>query len=493
MNLRRISATAKPPLSSTAPEEPRVEVDSICRLVHSIREPSQLNLLVKDDKLWHLSPSYINPQSWREDKVLLSLEQFLELRTTIPDEIKIREKLILQVILANALLHCYRGPWLLKSWDKSHICFYQARGEAVLDLTKPYLSTQCKPLKEVDSEDEDQNRMHPYPGILALGILLLEIELGRPIERQRPHHGAPSTQGLNPDTDWYVACEMLGECRGNSSVHFEKAVKACLYPDILNEKSHRRHSFGDPFLQQKTLEMIVRPLENTLKNVFDISIERVDDWSPPSESQSLKHSTRSFLTTQNEVLPKSRSAPGVTRHEQVNSVETQVRPHSTPAPKQSSIQRIPNGHAGQSSTPLITGSNSEEWHRNIHLYVGFAPDWDQHWKPAIAIFDTGTLGNYISLEMVDRLGLGSDMIPLGPAETRKGVAFNGTTVIPDRQIALRAKGDWDYNTHPYKFVVIINLPVNVIFGRKTIEELKFAVPNPDSELCGQRRSCGGKL
>lgn len=280
--------------------EDRWRVEGICGLVDSIsaRPSYRLRLLVEEDEMWRLSP--ISAIENIQTKQPVSLGEFLNLDSRPFDHAKKRDKFILQVMLANGLLHFYKGPWLLKVWNKTHICFYQAKSQTLPDLTRPYLSTECKPLEQGSEEEDVSFRIHPYPGILALGILLLEIELGRPIEDQRPSDSPNNTDVFNVDADRTVAMEMLEECKNDSSIDFINAVDACLDDKTFTDEFGRNASFDDPAFRQQIFELIVQPLEDALEKVFGISVEKLDTLPPvlhqkipkPQKRQVLLHSTQ---------------------------------------------------------------------------------------------------------------------------------------------------------------------------------------------------------
>ncbi|KAH9214084.1 peptidase S8/S53 domain-containing protein [Leptodontidium sp. 2 PMI_412] len=243
--------------------EDRWPVEGICNLVDEVaaRTPCRMRLLLEDDKLW-------------KDQV--SLGKFLELSSRSLQLVKKRDKLILQVILANSLLHLYRGLWLLKNLDKTRICFYKPRSQEIPDLTRPYLACTTDPSEESVNEEDVRFRIHPYPGILALGILLLQIELGRPIEEERPED-SPNRYGvLHIDADRPVAMEMLDECRDDSSVDFVQAIEACLDDKTFTDAFGRDASFEDPVFRQQIFELIVKPPETALLKIFGISVEKLD-------------------------------------------------------------------------------------------------------------------------------------------------------------------------------------------------------------------------
>lgn len=83
----------------------------------------------------------------------------------------------------------------LAGLDAEHISFFYVPRDKP-DLQRPYLSTRFDKLQP-EIVNTDMNRFHQNPSILALGILLIEIELGRPIETYRT-----ATENINFNTNW---------------------------------------------------------------------------------------------------------------------------------------------------------------------------------------------------------------------------------------------------------------------------------------------------
>jgi hypothetical protein len=208
------------------------------------------------------------------DKDQVSLAELLSPKSESSSRISNKAKSVLQVILASGFLHFYEGPWMIKNWDKSHICFYQARRQPIPDLKTPYISTRRRPLEEDDNNEDKRYYAHPYPGILRLGILLLEIELNRPIEEER-QPGWPA----NIDADRIIARNWLSNwCENNSSIYFCTAVAACLDVNAFTDEFGRDCSFENQDFRQRIFEKIVEPLERGL-SYWGISVEKVDDWT----------------------------------------------------------------------------------------------------------------------------------------------------------------------------------------------------------------------
>lgn len=94
----------------------------------------------------------------------------------------LKERRILAVILAHSLLHLCESNWLENRWDKTHISFLPTDLNQ-LKLKPPYLNTDFQALAE--NNNSAMMSLHPSPAILALGILLLELQIWGPIEDRR--------------------------------------------------------------------------------------------------------------------------------------------------------------------------------------------------------------------------------------------------------------------------------------------------------------------
>jgi hypothetical protein len=178
-------------------------------------------------------------------------------------------------------LELYEGPWLRRDWNKSHICFFPDQKHPELDLARPYLSTECTPPQQIKEDQEVARfRIHPYPSILALGILLLELELRKPIEAKRSQDNPYNGQGFrNIDADRPVAMKMLEECEGESSEDSIEAIKACLYDQTFTDKFGRNADFDNLQFRQQIYARIVKLLEDGLEKTFRIQVEKLDKLS----------------------------------------------------------------------------------------------------------------------------------------------------------------------------------------------------------------------
>jgi hypothetical protein len=109
---------------------------------------------------------------------------------------------------------------------------------------------------------EEKHRFHPYPDILALGILLLQLWLGSPIEGFRDADNPNNRQDkpYNIDSDLPAAEKMLEKCEGDSLPEYNDAIRACLDSGTFD----RGLSFDDEKLQRQIHGKIVKLIEKVI-------------------------------------------------------------------------------------------------------------------------------------------------------------------------------------------------------------------------------------
>ncbi|KAF4952939.1 hypothetical protein FGADI_6372 [Fusarium gaditjirri] len=146
-----------------------------------------------------------------------------------------KDKILLAHAIAHSFWQFYESDLMRNRWTSHDIWFmhemdHQQSPKDQLAL-RVYMSLHFEDLQKI-SEDEDKSRLtHPFPHILALGLILLQIGLARPF-RSMMH--LPLTSRLNRDHG--AARQLLGElekAQWARSTHrdiFARAVSNCLDP-----------------------------------------------------------------------------------------------------------------------------------------------------------------------------------------------------------------------------------------------------------------------
>jgi len=270
---RQFSGSAKP--------SSQIEYHEFCGTI-SQRKREQLFLAVskKDHKLCFVEDEDANPQdNWMltatDDSRGVSLNRiladgYLERKTELSD---LKMKNILFYLLAKGVWQFYDSRLMPQEWTKDSVEFlFEHRNNTVgVFLNQPLISTQHR--SQPRPEDGRANSIiHAFPKIRELGIMLLEIHLGKGIDSYRTKYskwlvdGRPTTA-----TDFRIAKEVF-ECEVGKNDAVPKAIRQVI-GKCLDDRNFRPATQKD---KQDTShvrgiihEDIVRPLESLLHVMYD--------------------------------------------------------------------------------------------------------------------------------------------------------------------------------------------------------------------------------
>ncbi|OJD30643.1 uncharacterized protein BKCO1_5800013 [Diplodia corticola] len=254
MQVRFEGSTTPPGSRRTSPStsEGKVHVESICGIVCTARQNNvALEVVYESDTLWHKA----RKQSTRIMEPCVTLDQLLRDETSR----KLKERRVLAVLLAHSLLHLSNDSWLKDEWDKTHISFFSSAPDQ-LNL-KPYLTTDFQALAE--SNDGSGMQLHPSPAILALGIVLLELQIWATIESRRLPEDLTDDGSVNVNTNLMTAERVFRDADDEIFENYRAAVRACLDCDFLDEHGVDV-DFNDDGFRTLVYENIVAPLEREL-------------------------------------------------------------------------------------------------------------------------------------------------------------------------------------------------------------------------------------
>ena len=260
--VRFAAAAGKPESKIAGPKAERWKVENICRHVQSTLG-TRFRLLVEGNSMWRLRPTRPKIKDLKK-AVHISLSDLI--RNGFLQRSNQKDMFLLTYIIATSILSLYQGPWLDHAWTKAQIVFLSQDGDlATIDLSKPLLSTKCIDLDRRASQPHPDN-IHPEPRLEALGIVMLEIALGKAIESQR------DDGPLNSNTDLLNAYQMLDQMREDRATipNHILAIQTCLQPEDLFEEDISNES-----KQQRLHANIVGPLEAILV-AYGIRTEDLD-------------------------------------------------------------------------------------------------------------------------------------------------------------------------------------------------------------------------
>ena len=183
--------------------------------------------------------------------------------------LKVSDKKYLAVTLASNLLQLCGTPWLARQWNVNDIMFICPPNAPVF-YTYPHISIPVTPSKSNPIEEErlpDASLACPNirdPFTFGLGILLIELCLGKSIEQLR----IPSD--LNPDgtehvtTNFRTATRLLDDVYQEAGGRYGDAVRRCIYCEF----DQRKANLEDPSFRRAVYEGVVYWLEEDLKDFY---------------------------------------------------------------------------------------------------------------------------------------------------------------------------------------------------------------------------------
>ncbi|CZR56494.1 uncharacterized protein PAC_06382 [Phialocephala subalpina] len=235
---------------------------SLCSVVN---RPDRVHMpFDHNGKTWQISLT-IRSQDTAYTDGPISLARLLEGTT----DLNLMDKLVLAVILGHSFLHLCESPWLHQKWGKGDIFFFPRTSESAVDIHKPFVALRS-PLDRPLDEEEDGACPHPYPSILSLGILLLEIDLGKTIASVRTaEDGQHSNSPL--DTARRTASRILQSVNFVKTVRigYRAAIQACLDCNFVPYGSH----VSDVAIRMALYDKVVAPIEKELYDGWAILVD----------------------------------------------------------------------------------------------------------------------------------------------------------------------------------------------------------------------------
>lgn len=193
-----------------------------------------------------------------------TLRQVLARQAGIGRRLMQHDKFKVAVDLASSVLQLYKTPWLEDNWNKDDVYFVQRPGAPPATIYEhPFIyrklslpaASQCSATQPQPIRSVIRNQT-----LFTLGILLIELLYGRPIEELQISHDL-DCQGT-PGANWCTAERLIQEeIEYEAGPLYLDAVRRCIRCDFnRKESSLDNHDF-----QQAVFDGVVVPLERTLQ------------------------------------------------------------------------------------------------------------------------------------------------------------------------------------------------------------------------------------
>ncbi|KAL8754301.1 MAG: hypothetical protein Q9199_004445 [Rusavskia elegans] len=232
-------------------EEPRI-IDNLCdslRSASQCRDVSCVGRLTNEQSNYNV---YTVSRHAYQDVDATNLHDLLS--TDSSNKLTRKVRLHLAVVLASTALQLHTTPWLDSSWNGKNINFHQGA------LSHPYISkvftkaTQTQPIEESSEKTLGPVRNQT---LFALGILLLELSTGKPLDSFK------DPQSSSPFEDFIIARQLLQRIAEEESSNYLDAAQACIFCNFRG--SAKDLDLANDAFRQAFYEDVVVPLEEDLK------------------------------------------------------------------------------------------------------------------------------------------------------------------------------------------------------------------------------------
>lgn len=287
----------------------RKKVEFLCEPIKKIWKnfPTyRLKFLVENDMLWKLQSEPSNVAAHTATQAITFQRFMAEESFNLTD----KSKRILAVFLGYAVLHLLETPWLHSSWGPASILFLRTPSGTPL---KPYIelhfgkdiefsaanTTSCN---DDDDEDFDPDDLisHPYPSLVSLAAMLIELHLARRLQAIAQVYDLKFDDDMNECAKYTATTQIFKRCKNDISEATREAIEQCLDRTIVVDEA--RKSLDAHTVRSIFYTKVVSRLEYDLEQTFKhISIETLD-----AEAQKLDLTGWSQPTVLNKVIPDPR-------------------------------------------------------------------------------------------------------------------------------------------------------------------------------------------
>jgi hypothetical protein len=247
-----------------------IRIEDLCNTLAVCDETNScLGYLSDEEHLHHELRSTKNGEMPIENCELIGLENLLASNNR--SKLTRKQRYRLAVILASSILQLQTTPWLLDPLVKKNI-FFCRNGFNILS-DQPYILHSLPSDKSSPITNQDQMSTQPISPLIIrnttrnslvhLGILLLELCFGQPIEKQTDLRDQYLMDGkAHNDTDFLTARDWVYAVGEEAGEEFEKAVKCCVQCNFDGKLDWR-----DMHFTESVYTAVVKPLEKAYGSV----------------------------------------------------------------------------------------------------------------------------------------------------------------------------------------------------------------------------------
>ena len=264
----RFQDQAEAAVTKALDKQPNLEpIKDLCRAIQTLQQTQReeyLGFLVDEitrqkHGIYPLKRPSVDKEKWSA----VSLQNLIPQKPTIQHRFTRGDKLRLAVILASSVLQLYETPWLEKTWQRDDIMFIHAANGPLYE--QPFVSRSFPTNKSSQRPGiTSKPSMMPAirnPVLFALGVLLIELCLGKPLEELKRPDERTRDGSVDAALDWVAADRLVEDVYLEGGSRYGDAVRHCIRCDF----DRRETSLEDEDFQQAVYEGVVSLLEDDLK------------------------------------------------------------------------------------------------------------------------------------------------------------------------------------------------------------------------------------
>ncbi|CAN9299455.1 unnamed protein product [Alternaria alternata] len=186
-----------------------------------------------------------------------------EVMTTQGTTFQIKEKCTLALTLASAVYHLHNTPWLEETWDLNDICILS---QSLLS-DQPYISREF-PATAASPAQNQRMRIIKNSIIFALGVALLEISYGKPLNTFATSEDLDANGNRTAFTDYLIADRLAEGLRTRELPNYADATQRCIHCNF--EASV--YSLDDDDFRERFYQGAIVPLRKDYEYVVSTAV-----------------------------------------------------------------------------------------------------------------------------------------------------------------------------------------------------------------------------
>ncbi|CAN9167645.1 unnamed protein product [Alternaria alternata] len=195
------------------------DIVDLCATLQRCPSPDCIGVMSSKLAKHHIHTLHLPNANTTDERVTLQ-EVMMKQGTTF----LIKEKCTLALTLASAVYHLHNTPWLEETWDLNDICILS---QSLLS-DQPYISRDF-PSTATSPIQNQRVRIIKNSIIFALGVALLEISYGKPLNTFVTSEDLDASGNRTAFTDYLIADRLAEGLRTRELPNYADATQRCIH------------------------------------------------------------------------------------------------------------------------------------------------------------------------------------------------------------------------------------------------------------------------